>query len=156
MRKMLLPSGRFVAVVEPYNKEGAEVKCKDCRNDAEPGRIRCESCLEKRRVAERKRSKRNKAGLQDLKTISIEELVDAEKLDVCKIIREGIKNIPAGQVVMDQNFRRELGVAEHKWKEFATDSEFEDNRCTLPTRKRVWGNAEDILEICSFDGVTKG
>lgn len=90
----------------------------------------------------------------NLRTLTVSSLIDSERLDIKKIIREGISKIPSGQVAYDDNLRRDLQVAENRWREYSRDEEFESFRAILPTRKVVWGKKATIDHIKQMDGVT--
>jgi len=87
------------------------------------------------------------------RTITVSELIDKERLDVKKIIRQGINKIPRGEVAYEETFRRDLGISNDKWRDFARDDEFETFRAILPTRKVVWGQAPTIQDLRRQDGV---
>jgi len=88
-----------------------------------------------------------------IKTLTVNDLIDRERLDVRKIIRDGVGQIPKGQVAYDETFRRDLGVSAERWRLFAREEEFEPFRAILPTRKTVWGQASTIEDLRQQDGV---
>jgi hypothetical protein len=90
----------------------------------------------------------------NLRTVTVSSLIDNERLDIKKIIRDGIRNIPTGQVSYDDYFRRDLQIPEPRWKEYSREEEFDNFRASLPNRKVVWGKKATIKEIKNMDGVT--
>ncbi len=110
-----------------------------------------DAILKKRRGAKMENSIPNNA---KLRTISIHELVDKERLDTKKIIREGVKRIPTGELAYEETFVRDLAVSRDKFKDVARDEEFDLYRAVLPTRKVVWGQIATIAELRKHDGVT--
>jgi hypothetical protein len=90
----------------------------------------------------------------NLRTVSVSSLIDNERLDIKKIIRDGIRHIPAGEVSYDEYFRRDLQIPEPRWKEYSREEEFDNFRATLPNRKVVWGKKATINDIKQMDGVT--
>ena len=90
----------------------------------------------------------------NIRTVSVSNLIDNERLDIKKIIRDGIRHIPAGDLAYDEYFRRDLQIPEPKWKEYSREEEFDNFRASLPNRKVVWGKKATINEIKEMDGVT--
>lgn len=95
-----------------------------------------------------------KTECSNLRTVSVTNLIDTERLDVKKIIRKGITKLPDTQVAYDDNFRRDLQIADNRWREYSREEEFDDYRATLPNRKVVWGKKATIEKIKKMDGVT--
>lgn len=88
-----------------------------------------------------------------LRTVKIDELIDKERLDVKRIILEGLEKIPEGQLAYDEDFRRDMGVAVERWRRYSTDDDFDTFKALLPSRKYVWGQADTIAELKQQDGV---
>ena len=99
---------------------------------------------------DKKKSDSTKANLH---TISVSALIDNERLDIKKIIRDGIRHIPSGTVCYDDLLRRDLGVPDTRWREYSREVCFEPFRAVLPNKKVVWGKKATIEEIKKMDGV---
>lgn len=98
--------------------------------------------------------KRGYDSKRPIHTISVSTLIDDERLDIKRIIRQGIDSIATGTVSYDDRFRRDLGVPETRWKEYSRAPCFVKYRATLPNRKIVWGNVNTINKIKEMDGVS--
>jgi hypothetical protein len=88
-----------------------------------------------------------------IRTVTLDVLVDQERLDIKKIIKEGIKQIPSGSFALDENFRRDLRISVDRWKEYSREECFDPYRAMLPNRKIVWGKIKSIAELKQQDGV---
>jgi len=97
------------------------------------------------------RPAKTKAG--KIRKVSINQLIDEERLDVKKIIHDGIALLGSRAVAYDDSFRRDLQITQDRWREYSRDPEFEDFRAILPNKKTVWGRAETITELKEMDGV---
>ena len=91
---------------------------------------------------------------KEMKTIPLRELIDRERLDVRKIIKKGLTDIPEGHTIYDDDFRTLLGISTGKWREASRDEEFMKNKAMLPNKRIVWGKPATISEAKKFDGVT--
>ena len=91
---------------------------------------------------------------KEMKTIPLRELIDRERLDVKKIIKKGLTEIPEGHTIYDDDFRLSLGVSSGKWREASRDEEFARYKAMLPNKRIVWGKPSTIAEAKKFDGVT--
>jgi hypothetical protein len=88
-----------------------------------------------------------------IRKIALTKLIDEERLDIKKVIHEGIKLLGARAVAYDDSFRRDLQITQDRWREYSRDPEFEMYRAQLPNRKVVWGWEETINELKKMDGV---
>lgn len=89
-----------------------------------------------------------------VRTVSLEALVEQERLDVRRIIAQAVAAIPDGELAYDETLRRDLRISSDKWRDAARDPQFEELRATLPNRKVVWGRAKTIRKLKEQDGVT--
>lgn len=87
------------------------------------------------------------------KTIRLNELIDAERLDARKILREGLAAIPKGELAYDETLARDLRISRDRWREITRDDEWSKFRAILPNRKAVWGKPETIADLKMQDGV---
>ena len=90
----------------------------------------------------------------DLKTVDLDSLIEIERLDSRKILREGVACLSEGQVARDETLRKDLGISGDKWRELGRAEEFSAFRAVLPSRRVVWGRAKTIAELKKLDGVT--
>jgi len=88
-----------------------------------------------------------------IKTVDVKTLIQQERLDAKKIIKDGIAGLPPDEVAYDENFRRDLGISKQRWQDHANDSQFDDFKARLPNRKLVWGNKKTIDALKQWDGV---
>lgn len=91
-----------------------------------------------------------------IRTLKIQDLIDQERLDHRKILREGIKEISQGDLAHDDTFRRDLEIPLDKWRDISGDEEFGPCKATLPGpgRKIVWGRQKTINDLKRQDGVS--
>lgn len=89
-----------------------------------------------------------------IKTVPVAELIDTERLDHKKVLRDGLQGIPEGAVARDETLRKDLGISADRWRELARDEEFSAFRAILPNRRVVWGRAKTISELKRLDGVS--
>lgn len=89
-----------------------------------------------------------------IRKVPLSQLIEAERLDIKKVIHEGIRLLGARQVAYDDSFRRDLQITQDRWREYSRDPEFEIYRAVLPNRRVVWGWEETINDLKRMDGVT--
>ena len=89
-----------------------------------------------------------------VKTVPIGELIDSERLDVRKVLRDGLARIAEGEVARDETLRKDLGISFDRWRELSREEEFSAFRAILPSRRVVWGRARTIAELKKLDGVS--
>ena len=89
-----------------------------------------------------------------VKTVPLDELIDSERLDVRKVLRDGLLRIAEGEVARDETLRKDLGISFDRWRELAREEEFSAFRAVLPSRRVVWGRAKTVAELKKLDGVT--
>jgi hypothetical protein len=88
-----------------------------------------------------------------LKTIRITDLIDQERLDARKILRDGLAAIPKGELAYDENLCRDLRISRDRWRDITRDDEWSVYRAVLPNRKTVWGKPDTIADLKRQDGV---
>ena len=89
-----------------------------------------------------------------VKTVPLDELIDSERLDVRKVLRDGLLRIAEGEVARDETLRKDLGISFDRWRELSREEEFSAFRAVLPSRRVVWGRAKTVAELKKLDGVT--
>lgn len=89
-----------------------------------------------------------------VKTVPIGELIDSERLDVRKVLRDGLARIADGEVARDETLRKDLGISFDRWRELSREEEFSAFRAILPSRRVVWGRAKTVAELKRLDGVS--
>jgi|GEM_PF-4886762 len=113
----------------------------DCGGESEPGKV----------------PERDKADkVRPLKTISVDELIDVERLDLGKIIKQALASLGPRDVIYDDQFRRDLDISLEKWRYTKVGDladEFRDFKAHLPNKKIVWGRKTTIADLRQQDGV---
>ena len=65
-------------------------------------------------------------------------------------IREGIKRLPRGRYLKDQEMRELCNVPPNVWRSYAENQAFEKNKIKLSGESRpYWGNSVDIERLKS-------
>jgi len=99
----------------------------------------------------RPRLKDRKQG-PELKTVDVEALVNRERLDPARIVRDGLKHV-GENVVDDDVFRRFLELSTMVWADVRNLEEFRECQVVLPNKKRVWAMEGTRDYLLSLDGV---
>jgi hypothetical protein len=89
-----------------------------------------------------------------IKTVPIAELIDTERLDFRKLMRDGLARIPDGEVARDETLRKDLGISCERWREVSREEEFAACKAILPNRRVVWGRPKTIQALRKLDGVS--
>jgi len=87
-----------------------------------------------------------------LKTVDVDALVNRERLDPARIVREGLKHV-GENVVDDDVFRRFLELSTMVWADVRNLEEFRECQVVLPSKKRVWAMEGTRDYLLSLDGV---
>jgi hypothetical protein len=94
-----------------------------------------------------------KAPKANLKTLKIKEVIEREKLDHLKIVKDALENFTKDECIYDEDLRANLGISKERWKLVRNDDQLLQFQVQLPNKKRVWAkNTESLLKI---DGVTE-
>jgi hypothetical protein len=89
-----------------------------------------------------------------LRTVSLKDLVDKERLDTGAILQKALNNLKPGECVYDDVFPRDLGICLDTWRrDVRNREEFLCYQVQLPNKKRVWSNRETREMLLSLDGV---
>lgn len=78
------------------------------------------------------------------KTLTIEEAL--RPLDVLQQVVEVVRAIPAGQVMTDEQLRRECEIGSARWRRVRGSARLAGHHCTLPTGT-MWGSKGTIKTL---------
>lgn len=128
--------------------------CKDIAREHELSE-RYVFCVQQRmRLKERPKVEASNGVKASVKTVPLDALIDQERLDPRRILREGLQAIGEGEVAMDETLRRDLQIGAEAWRRVSRDEEFAPFRALLPSRRAVWGRPRTIAVLREQDGVT--
>jgi len=88
-----------------------------------------------------------------IRKIDIDTLIDQERLDHAKIVRNVLKDFKPEDCAYDDTFRRDLEIPQDKWKDVRDMDEFLDAQVSLPNKKRVWCHPKQKKALLKLDGV---
>lgn len=92
---------------------------------------------------------------KSVRTLKAETLIDAQRLDQAKIVRDALDQFDADDCAYDESLRRDLGISSDRWREVRDLDEFLEYQIVLPTKKRVWCLPKKRSELLKLDGVTE-
>lgn len=90
-----------------------------------------------------------------VRKLKIDALIDNERLDRAKLVREALSKFAPDDCAYDETFSRDLRIARERWSDVRDMEEFKKFQVLLPTRKRVWCLPEKRQDLLEIDGVVE-
>jgi len=92
---------------------------------------------------------------KDVRKITGKALIDDQRLDHAKIVRNALADFGKEDCAFDDTFRRDLCISTDRWRDVRDMEEFLQYQVMLPTKKRIWCHPKQREILMALDGVTE-